>query len=80
MAIPEVVNISAETLQSMVVEVGQLGTWLQTIGIVIILWIFFQIISLVLSIKKKKVIDAIKEDLIRIEKKIDKLGKVINKK
>ena len=47
----------------------------QAIGIVIIGWIIFQIISYRLNRKKLKKIESIQEDIQRIEKKIDRLLK-----
>lgn len=54
-------------------EIGQMALWLQGIGVVIILWILFQLWIVYLNRKKMKEIYTIKDDMKRIESKIDKL-------
>lgn len=75
MVVGDVVNISSEVLYTAFLEVGKIALWLQTLGILIILWFTFQIIALIINRKRRKVIYSIKKDLVRIEKKIDKLSK-----
>jgi len=68
MAIEQVVNTSS----SLILEVGKLGNWIQAIGIVVVLWIVLQVITIIINIKKKRILTEIKKDLRRIENKIDK--------
>jgi len=75
MVVGEVVNISGEMLGEVVIEVGKIGLWIQAIGIFIILWICFEVASLIINIMKRRTLKNIKTDLIRIEKKVDKIGK-----
>ena len=75
MVVEEVVNISTGVLSSTILEIGKVALWLQALGVIIVLWIIFQIVLIVNDRKKRKVIYSIKEDLIRIEKKVDKLSK-----
>ncbi|MBT96810.1 MAG: hypothetical protein QF567_01740 [Candidatus Pacearchaeota archaeon] len=75
MVIEEVVNISTEVLSSAILEVGKVALWMQAIGILLVLWISFYIIMFFQDRKKLKKIDSIKKDVIRIEKKLDKLSK-----
>ncbi|MEK6855527.1 MAG: ABC transporter C-terminal domain-containing protein [Nanoarchaeota archaeon] len=65
----EIVNIST----GIVSEVGRLGHWLEAIGVVVVLGIIFQLISILYSHNRKKKIEQIEKDIERIEKKIDKL-------
>ena len=60
-----------------VTELGRVGLWLQAIGGIVVLWIIFQFIALRYTLKRMKEIDVIKIDMVRIEKKIDRL---LNKK
>ena len=69
------INISGDTLGEAALEFGKVGRWMEAIGLIIILWIGFQIVSLIINILKKRNLSAIKEDLSRIEKKVDKLSK-----
>jgi hypothetical protein len=56
-------------------EIGRIILWLQAIGVVVIVWIIFELIALIVNRKKRKAIYSIKNDLVRIEKKIDKILK-----
>lgn len=62
-------------IDDVVIQLGQIGLWLQALGIIVILWIIFQIIAVIVNRKKRKTLYAIKEDVERIEKKIDRLLK-----
>ena len=61
-----------------ITEVGQIGLWLQAIGIVVILMIMFNIISFFYNRKRLKEIAIIKKNMNRIEGKIDKIIKQTN--
>jgi len=58
-----------------IAEIGQIGLWLQALGIVIVLAIVFQIISFIYNRRRMKQIHQIRKDMRRIESKIDKLVK-----
>ncbi len=68
MAIEEVVT----TLAS---QVGKIGLWIQAIGLVVVLWIIFEIIFLINNRIKRKRLYAIEERLERIEKKLDRIAR-----
>ncbi|HIG94401.1 MAG: hypothetical protein QT05_C0028G0009 [archaeon GW2011_AR13] len=69
MVVGEVVDLSG----SILLELGKIGLWLQTLGVIILFWLIVQIITLIMNRKKRKAIYSMKEDLVRIEKKLDKL-------
>ena len=73
MAIGDVAN--GDVVSQFVVELGRIGLWIQALGLIIILWIVFQVISLISGRKKRKKIYEIDERLKRIEGKIDKVLK-----
>ena len=75
MAAEDVLITSSEVISDLAAKVGTLGRWLQAIGLIVVLWILMQIINGVLNRKKSKALKAIKADLERIERKVDKLGK-----
>ncbi len=56
-------------------EVGKVGNWVQAIGILVILWIGFQIVNFIINHKKRKHIKLLRGDIHRLEEKIDKLVK-----
>lgn len=79
MAIGDIVNSTSETATELVTQLGQIGLWLQAIGLIVVIWIIVQIINWILNRKRMKQVYEIREDMIRIEKKIDKIAKSINK-
>ena len=58
-----------------ITELGKIGLWVQAIGLFIILWFFFEVISLLINKKRMDEIYKIKHDMKRIELKIDKIIK-----
>jgi hypothetical protein len=78
MVVEEVVNVTNDTLLGgLVTEIGQIGLWLQAIGVIVVVWVIVWIIQVVINWKRIKMIKRFKEDIDRIEKKIDKLSKKI---
>lgn len=80
MVLEEVVNVSTEYIPEIVFEIGKIALWLQTLGVIVILWIIFQSITLFFNRKKRLAIYSIKDNLKRVEEKVDKLIKKIDKK
>jgi len=77
MVVEEVVNVSTSALSGIVSSVGRIGLWLQALGVVVILWIIFQIVTLIMNRKKRKAIYRIEEKLDLLNKKLDR---ILNKK
>lgn len=75
MVVEEVANVSTDVLSGLIIEIGKIGLWLQALGILAFIWFISIIIGLIVNRKKRKEIYAIRNDLKRIEKKIDKLSK-----
>ncbi len=73
MAIGDITNVSSDTLNQFVVDLGKIGLWIQALGIVIVLWIIFQAVSIGGSIIRKKRLEAIEKRLGDIEGKIDSI-------
>ena len=69
MAIEEISNISA----SLVASLGKIGLWLQAVGIIVIIWIIFYIVDLFINVRRIKEVYRIKDDMKRIERKIDRI-------
>lgn len=68
-------NGATENLTAVVAEVGSVLLWMQALGIVLLLWFAFEIISLYFHRKRLREIYKIKEDMQRIEGKIDRILK-----
>ncbi len=69
------VDVTTATLTEITKNLGQLAIWLQAIGILIILWVVFNIISLINQRMKRKKLSIIEKRLETIEQKLDKLIK-----
>ena len=75
MAIEDVANAPTDIITSLTLELGKIGRWIQAIGLVIVLWLIFQIIILINNRIKRKKLYAIEERLQRIEIMLNKLTK-----
>jgi len=75
MAVDGFINASGEMIPELIIELGKLGKWLQALGIIILLWLIFQIVSLIIRIKKNKKLKDIQHRLSNLERKIDKVLK-----
>ena len=74
MALPDLVNIlPPEMAKDALVTLGQIGLWLKAIGIAVIVWLIFHIVNAIFNTKRIREIKTIKEDMKRIEDKIDKI-------
>jgi len=76
MTIGDIVNTitaTPEIASDILVVLGQIGLWLKTIGVIILIWLIFHVINVLFNTKRTKEVKNIKEDIIRIEEKIDKI-------
>ena len=74
MAISDLVNIlPPEMAKDALLTLGQIGLWLKAIGIAVIVWLIFHIVSVIFNTRRIREIKTIKEDMKRIEDKIDKI-------
>lgn len=64
------VNVSAVPTDA-ITEIGRLGLALQALGIAVVLAIIFDIVAFLINRKRLKEIHLIKQDMARIEGKID---------
>ncbi len=58
-------------IEDVVVQLGQVGLWVQAVGLVVILWIIVEAITLYYNRKRRLLLMNIDERLKRVEKKID---------
>lgn len=67
--------MAVEDIGGIILEIGKLGKWIQAIGLVVVLWIIVQAITLYFNRKRRKLLEEIRERVERIERKISKTGK-----
>ena len=67
MVTAEIVGTSALIIE----ELGKLGKWLQAIGIIVVLWLVFQIVNLILRWRWWKEILVLKEKIDNLDGKIN---------
>ncbi|HLC31922.1 MAG TPA: hypothetical protein VJK51_04595 [Candidatus Nanoarchaeia archaeon] len=69
MVVGEVVGTSGDILK----ELGSVGRWLQAVGVVVVLWVVFELFSFIINWKRWKVLRTYQKDIKRIERKLDKV-------
>ena len=69
------INITTDIAVNLLSEVGKIGLYIQALGLFVILWIGFQIYALHNAVQKKQTLSDIKDDIQRVERKVDKLIK-----
>lgn len=62
-------------VDTLLLELGKIGLWIQAVGLFIVLWIIFQIILLFYNARRMKQVLEIKKDMKRIEHKLDEVIK-----
>ena len=71
----EAISISAENATELISKIGNVGLWLQTIGVLAIIWLILSLINWIINARRISLLHKIMEDMKRIEVKIDRLGK-----
>lgn len=67
--VEEVTNVSTNLIE----QIGQIGLWLKTLGIIVVLWIIFQSVQFYFNLKRLKEIHLIKQHMNIMEKKLNKI-------
>ena len=62
-------------IEDVALELGRIGLWIQAVGLIVVLWIIIQAITLYFNRRRRKMIEEIREDVKKIGKKIDKLSR-----
>jgi hypothetical protein len=65
--------MAIEDLAGLVLEVGRLALWLKAVGIAALIWLVFESVALWFNYKRLRDVGRIKEDIKRIEGKIDRI-------
>ncbi|MBU0959195.1 MAG: hypothetical protein KKB31_04600 [Nanoarchaeota archaeon] len=69
------INASNENLPVLVRDLGGIASWLQAIGVVLVLWLIFNIIGLLVNYKRKRVLDKLEKDIRILDRKVSQLLK-----
>ncbi len=80
MVVVEVINNSEQILTDVIVKVGKIGIWMETVGVIVVLWIIFQAVTLFFNRKRRLALYEIKDKVNILEKKIDRLSREIKSK
>ncbi len=78
--IVDAITQTPEIASDILVVLGQIGLWLKTIGVIFVIWLIFHVIMVLFNSKKLKDVRNMKQDIIRIEEKIDRLLSIQEKK
>ena len=62
-------------LEDVAIELGQIGLWIQAVGLVVVLWITFEAITMYYNRKRRLLLMNINNRLKSVESKINKLIK-----
>lgn len=73
MVLTDVVNGSFGFAGDLLTQVGKIGLFLQALGVIIILYVIFDIIAVIVNRKIRKTVYRIEDRLTRVEKKLDNL-------
>lgn len=71
--------IGSDQAYKIIEGIGNLGLWLQTIGVLAVVWIIFNIVDWIINSRRLKLLNKIIKDMQRIENKIDVLYKAKKK-
>lgn len=62
-------------IEDVILQLGQIGLWVQAVGLVIVIWIIVQAITMYYNRKRRLLLTEINDRLKRIESKVEKLIK-----
>jgi len=69
MVVEDVLNVPT----NIALELGRIGNWIQAVGLVVVIWIIIQSVTLFFNRRRRKTLYAIRDDLKRLEEKVDNL-------
>ena len=58
-------------IEDVVVQLGQVGLWVQAVGLVVVIWIIAQAVTMYFNRKRRLLLIDIDERLKRVENKLD---------
>ncbi len=79
MVINQTINATTANFNNLINYIGDVGLWIQGVGLFIIIWLCFQIITLIWNWKKKRTLSYIKKDIGSLQKKVNNINKKLDK-
>lgn len=67
--------LSDPTVVETLTEFGKIGKWIQAIGLLVILWLVFQVINLIINLKRGSYLRKMRRDINALHEKVDKVIK-----
>jgi len=67
-----IAELPIETTNFILKNIGKIGLYLQAIGVIVLIWLSFQIITLIWNYKTKKKIENIEKNILEIKKILKK--------
>lgn len=61
-------DLPIETTEFLLKNIGKIGLYLQGIGVIVLIWLGFQIANLRINYKMKKKIEKIENDILKVKK------------
>ncbi|MEK6914923.1 MAG: hypothetical protein AABW89_00070 [Nanoarchaeota archaeon] len=62
-------------IEEIVLALGEVGLWIQAVGLLVVIWIIIQIITMYFNRKRRLLLEEINKRLKRVETKLNKLSK-----
>ncbi len=62
-------------IEDVAIQLGKIGLWIQAVGLVVVIWIIIQAITLYFNRKRRMLLHDIDERLKRIESRINNIVK-----
>jgi uncharacterized membrane protein YGL010W len=63
------------SVEEIVLALGQVGLWIQAVGILVIIWLIVQFITMYFNRRRRLLLEEINKRLKRVESKIDWISK-----
>ena len=60
-------------IEDLIIELGQVGLWIQTVGLIVIIWLIVQFITMFFNRKRRLLLEEINNRLKRVETKLNKI-------
>lgn len=57
-------------IEDIILQLGQIGLWVQAVGLIVVLWIVFQAITMYYNRKRRLILSEMNERLKAIERKL----------
>lgn len=67
--------MAVSDLAGLIIEVGEIALWLKAAGIAALVWIIFESILIFFNLRRLRQITHIRDDMKRMESKLDRLLK-----